>query len=86
MSFIVGKTKKSKNSDVYYTIFYDAQTTQQRYEYNIKNATSDINLINERLKVYNGASTFTSGHDTSLSKEEMQKISDIIIFPEHLKA
>jgi hypothetical protein len=49
--------------------------------YNIKNATSDINLINERLKVYNGASHLYIRHDTSLSKEEMQKISDIIIFP-----
>lgn len=67
--------------DVYYTILQGTNKTKRDSEiYNLDIATNQLELVNERLSQYQGDFHLSIKHDNSMTKEEMYKLDESIIF------
>ena len=73
--------KLTGSNDIYFTLLPDTGTTKtDEMIYDLKNATADVNEINEKLKAYEGDTDLSVLHDISFSKDEMLAIRDTIKF------
>jgi len=83
MELYVWRNKKVTGSnDVYYTLLPGTNTKKtNEMIYNLKDATTDLNAINEKLKEYEGDTHLSIRHDISFTKEEMLKMDEKIEFP-----
>lgn len=67
--------------DVFYTLLPGTNKLKDEKEiYNLDIATRDMKTINEKLSIYQGDTHLSIRHDSSLSKQDMMTISDVIIF------
>lgn len=79
----VWKNKKVTGSnDVYYTLLPGTNTKKtNEMIYNLKDATTELNAINEKLKEYEGDTHLSIRHDMSFTKEQMLIMDEKIEFP-----
>lgn len=74
--------KVTGSNNVYYTLLPGTNTKKtNEMIYNLKDATTDLNAINEKLKEYEGDTHLSIRHDMSFTKKEMLKMDEKIEFP-----